>query len=89
MSDAPTGTLWGLTDHVCLCCLGRVLEQKWPPAAPGIFRCSNCGATGEATVRSVCACGSKIGPKDAGIRCVRNPRPRPELLCEIIAKETT
>lgn len=77
---------WKIDDHVCLTCFGRVVSR---PGADGRreFRCTNCGATGAGSVKSVCACGARLGTKDAGIRCVRNERPRPEMLAEIIATE--
>lgn len=83
---------WTITDHVCLACLGRVLERKGGEGeATRIFRCSNCGASGIGrsglSHPPICACGSKVGNKDAGLRCVRNDRQRPELLSEIIVRE--
>jgi len=77
-----------LTDHVCLNCFGRVLRTV---TGPTHYRCSNCGT--EAAGRQglahppICACGARLGKRDAGIRCVRNERPRPELPSEIIARE--
>jgi hypothetical protein len=56
-----------------------------------MFRCSNCGVEAEAqeglSHPPICACGSRLGKRDAGIRCVRNERPRPEFRSEIIARE--
>lgn len=81
---------WALTDHVCSACLGRVLERK-PAEGPREFRCSNCGATGNSrqglTHPPICACSTKVGKRDAGVRCIPNPRPRPELPSEILARE--
>lgn len=88
-SDSP----WDLTDHLCGACLGRVLVA--PSAASGgrplKYLCSNCGARGEAAAGqahpSICACGMKVGNRDAGIRCVKNPNPRPEMPGEIVVRE--
>jgi ribosomal protein L37AE/L43A len=78
---------WRVEDHACSVCLGRILSRE---AEGGrVFRCADCGSTGIGSVRSVCACASKIGAKSAGIRCVVNPRRTPEMNAEIIAKETT
>lgn len=95
--DAPAETaryVWAVTDHVCLNCFGRVLERcdaKFGVFASGrVFRCSNCGVEAVGAQRGappICACRAKLGKRDAGIRCVANPRPRPELPSEFIAKE--
>ena len=77
---------WRIEDHVCGACLGRVVSRK-AKGETRIVRCTNCGLSGARSVTSICACGSKIGPKDAGIRCVPNPRRSPESPSEIIAKE--
>lgn len=82
--------VWSLTDHICGQCLARVLERR---EADGMrkFRCSNCGVEGEGRQGlahpPICACSSKLGKRDAGIRCVRNERARPELPSEIVARE--
>jgi hypothetical protein len=82
--------IWALTEHVCGACLGRVLEAA-PKDGPRIFRCASCGAKGEGrkglSHPPICACGSKEGKRDAGIRCVPNDRPRPELPFEYLARE--
>jgi hypothetical protein len=86
---ATAAKYWSITDHVCLACLGRVLASA-PLGATRIFRCVNCGATTDAVGAapgSICACAARVGKKDAGLRCVRNDRQRPELMCEIIAKD--
>lgn len=78
---------WHITDHVCGLCLGRVALSA---AAPHVARCTNCERRGEAVgpkAGSVCACRIRIGARDAGIRCVPNPNPRPEMPGHIIAKE--
>lgn len=85
-----TDRVWAITDHACLACFGRVLERK-PKDGPRVFRCANCGVEGEGrqglTHPPICACSAKLGKRDAGIRCVRNDRPRPELPSEIVARE--
>lgn len=82
--------VWSLTDHLCGTCLGRVLERPECDGRP-LYRCSNCGVEGEGrqglTHPPICACGSRLGKRDAGIRCVLNRRQRPDLLGEIIAAE--
>lgn len=85
-----TEYVWKITDHVCGACLSRIVERK-PKDGPRVFRCSNCGVEGEGrqglSHPPICACASKIGKRDAGIRCVRNDRQRPEMPGEIVAKE--
>lgn len=82
--------LWALTDHACQHCLGRVLERVNDDGRR-ISRCSNCGAEGEGhdglAHPPICACGARLGKRDAGIRCVRNDRPRPGFVSEIIVRE--
>lgn len=82
--------VFSMTDHVCATCLARVLERR-PADGPPVFRCSNCGAEGEAHQGlihpPICACGARVGNRDAGIRCVSNSSPRPELPGEIVAME--
>jgi len=77
-----------LTDHVCLACFGRVLESA-PLGTPRVFRCADCGieAPAKGSTPPICACNARLGSRDAGIRCVANPRPRPELPSEILARE--
>ena len=78
---------WTITDHACRRCFGRVLRTA---SAPTSYRCSICGLE-EAAVKGlthppICACGVKVGGRDAGIRCVVNT-PTPELPHEIVVKE--
>jgi hypothetical protein len=79
-----------MTAHVCAGCLGRVLKRQ-PVTGPAIYRCSNCGseARGRQGLKhpAICACGMKVGNRDAGIRCVVNPKPSPECPSEVVAKE--
>lgn len=81
-----TESRWTLAPHVCRVCLGRLLvtehqgRRRW--------RCSNCGTEAHgATATVLCCCGIKLGKaqRDAGIRCVANPDPRPECMSEIVA----
>ena len=76
---------WRLEPHVCSACLGRVLGRQTPSGKE--HRCSNCGSAWAGSLAAGCACGMKIGTRNAGVRCVPNPDQRPELLCEIIVKE--
>jgi hypothetical protein len=82
-ADSRSG--WALASHVCLACLGRVLERAGDNGRE--FRCSNCEATWNDTVTKGCACGLRLGNRDAGVRCVSNPRPRPESPWVIVAAE--
>lgn len=81
-----SAALYGLTDHICASCQGRILRV----IGPGHYRCSNCGveaATAGPGKGSLCACRIRFGSRDAGIRCVKNDNQRPEMPGEIIAKE--
>lgn len=86
MSAAPAH-VWKLEPHVCAGCFGRVASRKPADGSSKVFRCTNCGAEGHGLARSVCACGSRIGKTDAGIRCVPNDAKGPDFPSEIIAKE--
>jgi len=80
---------WQVESHVCMACFGRVLSRKVDVGQLRVWRCSNCGAEAEAPkVSALCACGARIGTKNAGLRCVPNPDRRPEVPAEIIVKET-
>lgn len=82
------GFVWDVEPHVCAECFGRILSRKGEDHGR-VFRCADCGATGEAAGRKppICACNIRIGTKNAGVRCVPNPNPRPELPAEIIAQD--
>jgi hypothetical protein len=63
-------SIWTVTDHVCVQCLGRVLQQG------ETYRCSQCGANGQGEPAVICACGI-AAPKLHGrtvFRCGPNPR---------------
>jgi hypothetical protein len=53
------------------------------------FRCSVCGASWTGEPKRGCACGMKVGNRDAGVRCVRNESPGAGRLAEFIAKEVS
>ena len=84
---------WGLTEHLCQFCFGRVLVRRVDDSGgpSRVFRCSNCGV--EAAVAAgqahppICACGMKIGARVLGLRCISNERPRPEMPGEIVVRE--
>lgn len=70
--------------------MGRLLSRD--DGALRAYRCSNCGATGGGLTRSgtrmhpaICACAIRFGSRDAGIRCIVNPKRTPEVPSEIIA----
>lgn len=87
--EKPAGAefTWSLTDHVCRACLGRVLMRR---SVDGVrhYRCANCAIEQVGKSPSVlCCCGITFGRarRDAGIRCVRNPKWTPECMSEIVA----
>ena len=80
MRDDPK---WTLTDHVCRICFGRVLERT--DGRQHFARCSHCGAEARGTHLALCACGTKIGGRDAGLRCAPNPDRSPDDPAEYIA----
>ena len=83
-----SGPVFALEPHICRFCLARVVSTQGKEEER-VFRCTNCGAQATGSqVRAVCVCGTRIGNKDAGMRCVVNTMPTPECMSEIIAKET-
>lgn len=88
---------WHVEDHICRKCFGRILSHPEGPLTR--YLCSNCGWTLlDSAVASVCCCGIKykkggrkgsrsVAPRDAGIRCIKNPNPTTEFCCEIVASE--
>jgi len=79
-----------LTDHVCRVCFGRILRRAAGDGQHRVYRCTNCGQqTTARAVSSLCACGAAMRTgRNLGLRCVRNPDPRPELPNEIVARLT-
>jgi len=77
---------WAITDHVCRSCFGRILARETFDHRR-IYRCSNCGIEREGrTEAAVCCCGIKLkSGADLGVRCQRNPDPRPEFPSEVVA----
>ena len=69
-----------LTDHVCRFCLGRVLKVDGERR----YRCADCGAEGEGSVKSVCCCGAKLANgRSAGMVCEPNPARSEQAPCEV------
>ena len=82
-----SAAVWRIEPHVCRFCFGRVVSTALKPDGRH-FRCTNCGAAGtSANSRAICACGMRLGERDAGIRCVVNVMPTPDNPSEIVAKE--
>ena len=76
---------WAVTDHVCAVCCGRLLKRR--VEGKSLYRCSNCGFTRSGSLHSACACGTRIGGANAGIRCVPNPNRGPHSPAAIVAWE--
>ncbi len=93
--QAPNQDGWQLEPHVCSCCFGRIASITTDGATR--YRCTNCGKDGIGNDSAVvCACGIKlhsmtegkrVGPanRDAGIRCIKNPKQSPEFPSEYVA----
>jgi hypothetical protein len=87
---------WVLEPHVCHTCFGRIASMLSPDGVTR-YRCTNCGHEGIGKQAScVCACGIKlhsslegkrVGPanRDAGIRCIANPKRSPTFPAEYVA----
>lgn len=81
---------WVLTDHVCCACFARVLQLVTFDRRK-VYRCSNCELERDgAGSQALCCCGIKLrNGRDAGIRCVKNPRRTPENPAQIIAEQVS
>jgi hypothetical protein len=87
---------WELEPHVCRHCFGRICSRQIPGDLVE-YQCTNCGAQSKAIEPSMlCACGIKlhtsaegkrVGPanRDAGIRCIANPKKSPQFPAEYVA----
>lgn len=85
-------TDWSVEDHVCGLCLGRILGRAGIKGRE--FMCADCGKRSEGAVRTggrihpaMCACGTKYGTRDAGVRCIVNLNVSPEVPQAIIASQ--
>ncbi len=86
---------WRLEPHVCAACLGRIVSRK-PLNEPRVYLCCDCGETGSGEAAAggqrhpvICACGMKIGARNAGIRCFENERRTHEIPNKYIARGAT
>lgn len=87
--------VWALTEHVCVVCMGRILERALlavPGMAPGrerVYRCADCGAERDGYTPAVlCTCGLTLkGRSNVGLRCVPNEDRTPEFPAEYVAKQ--
>lgn len=73
---------WGITDHVCAVCLGRVLVGRFRLSANGkpdfaapradgalVARCADCGRWEVGGEAVICCCGATLRGEDAGLEC--------------------
>ncbi len=91
---ASPGFVWALTAHVCVVCMGRILERallSGPGIAPGkerVYRCADCGVERDGVTPAVlCACGLKLKGRQLGLKCEPNSERSPEFPPEIIARQ--
>lgn len=76
--SASDRSTWRLERHVCGLCLGPLVSRRGDDDnAPRVYRCAACGLEGHGQVSAagqrfptICACASRIGTLNAGIRCV-------------------
>jgi hypothetical protein len=93
MASTPTNEgklLWELSPHVCRICFARVLQRTTFDRRK-VYRCSSCETEAEGPGPQVlCCCGIKVrGTRDAGVRCVPNPRRTPENPAQYVAEQVT
>lgn len=79
---------WRLEPHACRVCFGRLVSRRPVAGGPRIYRCTNCGMEIPGARASVlCCCGMKLATgRDAGLRCIRNPKRTPECPSEIVVQ---
>jgi hypothetical protein len=76
--------MWDITDHVCRRCLGRLLERE--EAGRKIYRCADCGASGEGHVSDLCTCGVTLKTgKRVSFQCVPNRAKSDAYSAEIVS----
>jgi hypothetical protein len=76
--------LWHLEPHLSHCCSARVLSCA--DGVSSLYRCSSCGTEARGNTPAVlCSCGATVGTskRDAGLRCMSNPKPTPARPSEI------
>ena len=78
---------WRMEPHVCRICYGRLLSRG-NIEGKRVLRCSNCGTeVVAARVSGLCCCGITLrGGRNAGVRCITNPRRSPEMPSEIVVQ---
>jgi DNA-directed RNA polymerase subunit RPC12/RpoP len=86
--------IWSITEHVCVSCMGRVLERPlldvkgMPAGRERVYRCADCGLERDGyTPAVICTCGLKLKGRTIGMRCEANPDKTPEFSAEIIARQ--
>lgn len=82
-----TVQVWGIVDHICRCCFGRVLMRQGDGVK--VYKCSCCGIEAEGRTEAViCTCGIKLKTgADAGIRCHESTNKTPEFPAQITASQ--
>ena len=86
--------IWSITEHVCLGCMGRILERPLlaaaglPAGRERVYRCADCGLEADGFTPAVlCTCGLKVKGRHIGMRCEANLERTPEFSAEIIARQ--
>lgn len=79
---------WELAPHICRVCFGRVVQRTTFDRRK-VYRCSNCETEAEGPGAQVlCCCGIKLrNGRDAGVRCIENPRRTPENPARVVAEQ--
>lgn len=79
---------WEITDHLCRNCYGRILTKTNSVNGKSECRCSNCGFSAVGPASRICFCGARMPStgRNAGLRCVRNDNPTPEMPGEIVVR---
>lgn len=91
-AQAQAPDLFGLLDHACRICGGRLLHRRL--ASGGLeVRCAECGIAAELApsaahpYKALCFCGARLPTgADASLRCIRNPRRTHEQPQEVVVR---
>lgn len=91
-AQAGDPDLFGLLDHACRICGGRLLQRRLASGGREV-RCAECGTVAELApaaahpYKALCFCGARLPTGvDAGLRCIRNPQRTHEQPQEVVVR---
>lgn len=78
---------WRLEPHACRICFARLVSRR-TVGGKRVIRCTNCGTEIEhPRIAGLCCCGITLSTgRNAGVRCIHNPKRTPECPSEIVVQ---